>query len=246
MKDQAFKLINVLVILIGILLLIEVAYLAVAANLDIGLLALSAFAVALIVYGILWYREKVATGVHAAVITIGACMLLFIGFLAMHGSRDTAAYDEDAVIVLGAAVHGEQVSLSLASRLDRAIEYHAHNPHAIIVVSGGQGSQESISEALAMERYLIERGVPADRILKEDASTSTLENFLFSDARLQQEFPSGYTAVVITNDFHVYRAVSIAESAGITARHLGAPTNWYTIPYNYLREMMAVVHMWLT
>jgi len=112
-------------------------------------------------------------------------------------------------------------------------------------VSGGQGFQESIPEAYAMERYLLARGIPAGKIMMEDKSTSTYENFLFSKALLDKALPSPYTAVLITNDFHVYRAGMIAQSAGITARHIGAPTVWYTVPVSYMREMMAVVAFWV-
>jgi uncharacterized SAM-binding protein YcdF (DUF218 family) len=67
----------------------------------------------------------------------------------------------------------------------------------VLIVSGGQGRQENIAEALAMGRYLTEKGVPAEQIFKEEKSTSTYENFLFSKDILEQKFPQGYSAVFI-------------------------------------------------
>jgi uncharacterized SAM-binding protein YcdF (DUF218 family) len=97
-----------------------------------------------------------------------------------------------------------------------------------------------------MERYLIEKGVPAEKIIKEDRATSTYENFLFSAALLEEEFPAGYSAAFITNNFHVYRAERTAQHAGLSARHIGAPVTWYNIPADYIREMMAVTKSWIS
>ena len=101
------------------------------------------------------------------------------------GFTDTVTYKEDAVIVLGAGLRGENLSLILRNRLDAAVEYYNENPEAVIVVSGGQGPDEDIPEAEAMERYLYEQGVPLNKIIKEDKSTSTEENFKFSKELLE-------------------------------------------------------------
>ena len=129
----------------------------------------------------------------------------------------------------------------MASRLERAVEYHQKNPDAVIVVSGGQGKDEKISEALAMERYLVSKGVSADKIIKEDKSTSTYENFEFSAKILSEKFCDDYSLAFITNSFHIYRAERIAESIGVKATHSGADIEWYTVPTNYMRELMALV-----
>jgi len=244
-RKRVKRIIRILVILTGILLLVDALFIAIVANFDGGLVVLGVFAVALIAYGVLWQKDKIAKWVHIAVILVCISLITFSGFLAVYGSNDSAEFNEDAVIVLGAAVHGDEVSLTLARRLDKAVEYHASNPQALIVVSGGRGPQESITEAEAMQQYLVARGIPAEKIILEDSASSTIENLLFSDTLLRQEFPSSYTAVLITTDFHVYRAASIAERMGISARHLGAASAWYAIPVNYMREMFAVVYLWV-
>ncbi len=167
-------------------------------------------------------------------------------FIAIYGETDNITYKEDAVIVLGAGVHGERISLPLKFRLDKAVEYHEKNPDAVIVVSGGKGYQEAISEAEAMEKYLLGNGVPENSIIKEDKSTSTIENMAYSKELLDTYFDKDYDIVVITNNFHIYRGVSYAKDAGFkNVSHMSAHIRWYTIVPNYLRETLAVLKMWV-
>ena len=230
--------------LIGILLLLNAILMALVSNLTSGLILLGILSAAFITYGLLWDRLKKARWLHVLVALLCLVLMVFSGFLFLYGSKDNVQYDEDVVIILGAGVRGEEVSRMLAKRLDKAVEYYAKNPDAIFIVSGGQGPQENISEALAMERYLIEHGIPAAQIIREERSTSTFENFSFSREILERKFPNGYTVAFITNDFHVYRAERIAQYAGITARHVGASIEWYSVPVTYLREMAAVIQLW--
>jgi len=88
------------------------------------------------------------------------------------------------------------------------------------------------------------RGVPRERILLEDLSTSTLENLTFAYGILNEQFPEGFRAVVVSNDFHMFRAVSTARSVGMNVNHLGAPTPTRLLAENYLREMLAVINFW--
>lgn len=176
-------------------------------------------------------------------------LVFFLGlsvFLICFGSADTVDYKEDAVIVLGAAVHGEKPSLALRRRLDKAAEYHKKNPYALIIVSGGQGPQEDISEAEAMEKYLLSKGVDPDMIIKEDRSTSTEENFKFSKEILDTLFPEGFSVGYISNDYHIYRAGLIASRAGIeNATHLHSSTIWHSVLPGTLRETGAVLYSWV-
>jgi len=230
--------------LLGILLLLNAVLMALVSNFTSGLVFLGILSVAFITYGLLWDKLRKARWLHVLAALFCLILISFSVFLFMYGTNDNVQYDEDVVIILGAGVRGEEVSLMLAKRLDKAVEYYAKNPDVIIIVSGGQGSQEDISEALAMERYLIKQGIPAAQIIKEEHSTSTFENFSFSKGILEREFPNGYSAVFITNEFHVYRAERIAQYAGITARHMGAKIEWYAAPVTYVREMAAVIQLW--
>lgn len=173
--------------------------------------------------------------------------VVLMTLIALWGHKDRVTYAEEVAIVLGAGIRGEEVTSSLKFRLDKAIEYHRKNPAAYIVVTGGLGPQESVTEAFAMEKYLLAQGVDKAKIIKEEKSTTTAENFRFSKEILDTRFPKGYSIVVITNAFHIFRATAIAKHAGYQdAHHLHAGLPWYYSFPNYLRESLAVVKMLLT
>lgn len=181
-----------------------------------------------------WLKILLITGISVAVVCSS--------FLIFYGKSDTVTYSEDAVIVLGAAVHGKTPSRTLRYRLKRAVEYHKQNPNAIIIVSGGQGAQEDISEAEAMKIYLIENGVTADKIIKEDKSTSTTENFKFSKEILDKHFSGDYTAAFVTNEYHILRASLCAKHAGVeNITHLHSNTTTSYLVSGVLRECLAVI-----
>ena len=96
------------------------------------------------------------------------------------GLEPKANGSNDYAIILGAKVNGEIPSLSLQYRLDAALDYAKENPHVYLILSGGQGAGEHISEAKAMKRFLVENGIQEERLLIEDMSTSTYENLLYS------------------------------------------------------------------
>ena len=168
--------------------------------------------------------------------------VLVSGFLCIYGNADTATYNEKYLIVLGCGIHGTEPSEALALRLDKAIEYSEKNPDATIIVTGGQGAEEDIPEAEAMAIYLMERGVSDDRIIEEKASTSTNENFMFSNEAVMGDLEHS-SAVFITNDFHIYRANSLAKMQGLNLNHLSADTPIHSIIPSYLREVLALGQM---
>ncbi len=170
-------------------------------------------------------------------------ILVTSAFLAIYGSRDNSSYDEDAVIVLGYGAKGQKMPAMLKKRLDKAVEYHAKNPDAVIVVSGGRGNEIKASEAAVMEKYLLSKGVPSNKIIKEDKSRTTVENFKFSAVLLKEKFGNNYSAVIITNVFHIYRSEKYANAAGMDIKHIGAETVRRDIPWIYIREVAMLVQM---
>jgi uncharacterized SAM-binding protein YcdF (DUF218 family) len=143
----------------------------------------------------------------------------------------------DYIIVLGARVKGEAPSLSLRYRIDRAAQYLEDNPQTIAIVSGGKGKGEDMSEAEVMKRELIEHGIPEHRILLEDKSTSTEENVAFSKTFIPAKAKRG---LIVTNDYHIYRAVSVARKAGLSVQGLAADTPKRALIKSYVREYMAL------
>ncbi len=148
----------------------------------------------------------------------------------------------DAIIVLGAGLNGENVSLTLSYRLDAAIEYHNNNPESVIVVSGGQGTNEIIPEALAMKNYLVKNGIDEDSIIMEDKSSRTFENFQFSKEILDEHYSNeDYTTVYVTNGFHIWRAGMIAKKLGLNAFGLSSKSVAWLEPTNYIREYFSLI-----
>ncbi len=145
----------------------------------------------------------------------------------------------DYVIVLGAQVRGERPSRALRRRLDRAAEYARANPETLLILSGGQGPDEGISEAECMRRCLTEQGIAEERLLLEDRSTSTRENLSFSAKLLDKEADS---VGIVTNSFHIYRAMMLARRQGY-AHTSGIPASADPgmQPHNVLREVCGVL-----
>ena len=171
-------------------------------------------------------------------------LMILIGVL---GSSRPAKGNEKALIVLGAAVHGDQVSGLLARRLDACFAYWQQNPDVTVVVSGGQGPGESIAEAVAMKQYLMAKGIPESSLLVEAESESTEENFAFSRRLLEKAGVSPSDPVAyVTNRFHCYRAGGYARLAGFTdVRAVPASIGLGSVLPCYMREVFAVLYFWV-
>lgn len=239
-------------ICIGALLFCNGAIMCILANLNLGVVLTVLVGVFFLAWGIfykkvrMWTKKGILKTVKNFVVVLLCAEVLLVGFIAVYGQYDTANYKEDAVIILGAGVHGDRVSVPLQLRLDTAVRYHRKNPDALLVVTGGQGFQETVTEASAMEKYLLSRGVAADKIVKEEHATSTEENMRFSKEILDVRLGSDYEIVVITNNFHIYRSASIAKMVGFEKpAHLHAGLQWYNLVPCYLRESLAVLKMWV-
>ena len=117
----------------------------------------------------------------------------------------------------------------------------------LVITSGGQGRDEWVPEGQAMRDYLIEKGLDPQRVVAENASTSTEENFAFSLELLKAHgFDETTPIVCVTNAFHCYRAQRYAERAGFTAvTALPAATPWRSVLPCYLREALALAYYWV-
>lgn len=163
--------------------------------------------------------------------------------LIFHGERDNSSLPVDAVIVLGAGVNGETPSLILQSRIDAAAEYLEGHPDVPVVLSGGQGPGEAITEAEAMRRGLTARGAQEERLLLEERSTSTVENLRFSKAVLEDHGVDTERAViaVVTSDFHCFRAHFVGGREGLRTLDVPAEVPWRLLSVNYyIREFFAL------
>lgn len=158
-------------------------------------------------------------------------------------------FNQDYLIVLGAGlIDGEKVSPILASRINRGIAfYHQQFAKAkrtpILLMSGGKGSDEKISEAEAMKNYAVEQGIPSEDILLEATSTNTYENMLFSKKLMDRLTPAGYQVIFTSNNFHIFRGAMFADQVGLKADGIGAKTAKYYLPNAFLREFAAIILM---
>lgn len=148
------------------------------------------------------------------------------------------------LVVLGCRIKGTSPTRMLRRRLDTAFEYMNENPSAICIVSGGKGTDETVSEAQAMQDYLINKGIQSDRIIKEDKSVSTWENIKFSsEIAAELGFPNKIT--IVTDGFHQYRASLISKRMKIKTYALSAQTEPRFLFIYWLRELMALTKFFI-
>lgn len=179
-------------------------------------------------------------------------LILFIiwlsSFLVIQGliiyaiSSSNEAVEVDYVLVLGAGLRGEEPSLTLSRRLDKSLEYLEMNPSVKAIVSGGQGPGETITEAEAMKRFLVKNGIEEQRIIKEDKSTNTKENIMFSKEILDRiENGEIREIVIISSEFHLLRAQFLAKRNGLISYGIPAKTPRIVVLNYFMREYFAVV-----
>ena len=128
----------------------------------------------------------------------------------------------------------------LRDRIDKALEvYHKDPTPPILIPSGGQGTNETVSEARAMADYILSKGIPADKVLIEDKSTTTLENLKNSKALIEEREGGRYVALV-TSNYHVYRALRYCRKIDLKCTGIGSHVAFYYWPSALIREYVAV------
>ena len=170
-------------------------------------------------------------------------LFLAVEFFIVRAMRPGRKKNCRYLIVLGAQVRGERITDSLKRRLDAALLYHQVCSSVKIIVSGGQGKGEDVSEAYAMAQYLREHGVKDEQIMLEDQSRTTRENLRFSKAYLEElKTPVG----IVTNNFHLFRALLIGRSEGYeNLTGIAAGCNRILFLNYMVREFFAVVWLWI-
>jgi len=148
------------------------------------------------------------------------------------------------VVVLGCRVYGERASLSMVERLDAAYDYLVEHPQSVCVLSGGKGDGENITEAECMYRYLVNKGIDAARLYKEEASTTTRENLLFSKQLIEEQGLHPVIAIA-TSEYHEYRAGMIANALDIEWAAVPGKTAIWLFPTYYVRELYGILYEWV-
>lgn len=178
---------------------------------------------------------------------LGLLTIFLLSFFLIEGQMlYTAKMEEpaqgDYLVILGARVRGEQLSLTLWNRLQKGLEYIREHPDIPIILSGGKGEGEDISEAAAMKRYLLAQGIAEERLILEENSTSTYENLKYTrDIIRSRDAGENIRLVIVTSDFHLFRAKFLAQRLGFSAAGLPAETPPSTLPISLVREYFAVI-----
>lgn len=210
--------------------------------------AIGVVIIAMVIWYLLVHRMSTASEILFvyAVGVVGYFLYLFTSttiYAIMYHYRPVL-YKPDFIIVLGSGLIGKKVPPLLASRIDQAVEVWRKYPEATIIMSGGQGADELMSEAEAMRDYALAHypEITANHILVENQSTTTYENFLLSK-RLMSERMKKFKAVFVTNNFHVFRASLYAKKLNIQAQGIGSKTATYYLANAFTREYIALLVM---
>ena len=198
--------------------------------------------VLIILFG--FYFDKIPFGVKTGIFVFVAVALAVIvipfSFNMVKYANYKAEDGAQTVIVLGCKVDGTVPSKYLYDRCRAAAEYLKENPDAVAVLSGGQGSDEAISEAQCMENVLIEMGIDKSRLYQENKSTNTMENIAFSN-KLIEENGLSTEVVIVTNEFHEYRAKLFCDRVGLSFHSHCSHSSVFTFLTYYTRELLGIV-----
>lgn len=252
MKMDMKKIGRIILLLLGILGILDTVIVSAYVNgMDLGVLLPSVIGFACIVWSFKPFYEKYLQKVNPVFRRITYwCSLLFLFFFIIVegciilGGIYSQYPDEkpDYIVVLGAGIYPDgSPTLTLEKRLLLSIDFAKQHPDAYIVVSGGQGKNEPKPEAHAMAEYLVDRGIDSRRIIIEDRSTSTMENFKYT----RELIGDNKTIAFVTNNFHVFRSTILARRNGLNAYGYGTSTPGIVLINCYLREFFAMVKSFL-
>ena len=190
--------------------------------------------------------HDLVANLFAAVYLYFECMLIGTVVAFFIAARYEPEPDKDFLIILGCGLRKDGTpSPLLRGRIDRALAF-AEKQKAqtgkdlVFITSGGQGPNEVVPESTSMKRYMLEKGIPEERIIEENRSTDTLENMKFSKEKILEVNPEGSVAFATTN-YHVFRSGLCARRVKMRAVGMGAKTKWYFWPNAAVREFVGLL-----
>ena len=187
---------------------------------------------------------KFATRIFTVCLVIGLLVVGITEAIIIHASFGDPDEKIEYMVVLGAKVNANGPSVSLWDRICGAYEYLEEHPDVIAVVSGGQGTDEPITEAECMYRELVSLGIDPKRILREEEATSTWENFKFSLDLIEEKTGTRPAKLgVLSSEYHLFRASLFAKACGVEFVGIPAKTSRPSQAINhFMREVAGVWH----
>lgn len=201
------------------------------------LISLFLIILSILIYFDIFAKYKLLKKIFIALISICLIIFIVIESLIISKMNIESKNNLDYIIVLGAQVKPSGPSVVLKYRLDQAIKYLNKNENTLVIVSGGKGVNEPDTEASIMRKYLISNGINEERIIIEDKSHSTKENVINSKKLIEENKNVG----IVTNNFHVFRALQIANKYGLNAYGISSKSTLIYLPNNLLREFFAEI-----
>ena len=184
------------ILMAGILGILDFAFLRLAGvSLNVGTLFPGIVGIIMVLIGYIklythynFFKRRLSLRVFAIIMG-----LFFANFLLIETMIWTSAVSEknvkpEVLILLGAGLQGNRIPATLQFRLEKAENYLKENQSSVVIVSGGQGIGETVTEAFAMKKWLVENGIREDRIWTENKATSTFENLLYSKKLLDERY----------------------------------------------------------
>lgn len=246
MKNLVCKFISILIAIIFILYYFLVNSLSGKTTFSFFYLALGIFIIIYVLSidrlkNLSWFK-KIYKPIKVIVLIGVSIFVLVEGAIILYPKSSLKTCDY--IVVLGAGIRGENLTATLKDRLDKTIEYLDKTEcKGNVIVSGGQGPGESITEAEAMTKYLVGNGVPKDKIILEDKATSTYENLKYSKKIIEDSSGKSIddlNILIVTTDFHAMRSKLLAKRNGYGDVNLyTSETKWYLAPSMYAREFFA-------
>ena len=229
MKHEGVRLANMLGIIVGIIMI---------AGAGAGLLMFFSRRI----YGL----KNLIVNIYSGIFCYFECLLFATVYCGIAAAKHVPDYDKDYVLVLGCAIRPDGSLMPIVrGRVERAMEFvrkqfESTGKQAVLLSSGGKGSDECMAESEAMARYMLEHGVDEKNILIENQSTTTRENMRFSRALVDKIKENAKVAFSTTN-YHVFRSGVLAKEIGWRIDGMGCPTKWYFWPNAFLREFVALL-----
>jgi uncharacterized SAM-binding protein YcdF (DUF218 family) len=188
--------------------------------------------------------SRIAVGILSFFVLIYALAFVWLAIQIKDNARAS-----DAVIVLGARVnYNNLLNPCLIARVQHGASLVRSGLVKFLIVSGGNDVEDGANEASAMREIALAAGISSDKIILEPKATSTFENLEFAKAILEQRKLK--SVIVVTEPYHMPRAVMIARKLGLNFSSSPAPESACWTPGKhfsrfFLREPFAVLENWL-